>query len=207
MNMSNLKEEEYRKFTHELKNSLTIVQGYLEILEKEVSSKYLTIARKEINRSLKMIYNDSYDVLKIERIDLGVLLQDVRDTVYQYYLQNHCKLTLDVETKIYIKGDYQKLKQVFLNIVKNSFEAKATQIVIKVTSIDNDYHIIIEDNGEGIDEDNIKRIGKESFTTKSNGTGIGLAYCIDMIKKHNGTLQIISVKNKGTKVIIKTKKS
>ena len=207
MNMSNLKEEEYRKFTHELKNSLTIVQGYLEILEKEVSSKYLTIARKEINRSLEMIYNDSNDVLKIERIDLGVLLQDVRDTVYQYYLQNHCKLTLDVETKIYIKGDYQKLKQVLLNIVKNSFEAKATQIIIKVTSIDNDYHIIIEDNGEGIDEDNIKRIGKESFTTKSNGTGIGLAYCIDMIKKHNGTLQIISVKNKGTKVIIKTKKS
>lgn len=203
--MSNL--EEVRKFTHELKNSLMICQGYLEILEREVSSNYISIIRKEINRSLQMIYNYSNNNLKIERIDLSILLHDVVDTVYLYYLDNKCKITLKVKEELYIEGDYNKLKQVFLNILKNSYEAKATEIKIKVNNKEDNYQIIIEDNGEGIDKDNVKKIGKDSFTTKDNGTGIGLAYCKDIIKKHNGTLQIKSIKDKGTKVIIKSKKS
>ena len=205
MNMSNL--EEVRKFTHELKNSLMICQGYLEILEREVSSNYISIIRKEINRSLQMIYNYSNNNLKIERIDLSILLHDVVDTVYLYYLDNKCKITLKVKEELYIEGDYNKLKQVFLNILKNLYEAKATEIIIKVNNKDDNYQIIIEDNGEGIDKDNVKKIGKDSFTTKDNGTGIGLAYCKDIINKLNGSLQIKSIKDKGTKIIIKNKKS
>ena len=199
MKKSNIEELEAKKLIHELKNALTICQGYIEIMEKDPSSNYISIIKKEIKRSLQMIYNNS---LNLEEIELELLLKDVHDTVNYYYLHNNCKIILKIEEDLYLKGDYDKLKQVLLNIVKNSYEANANRIVLKEKTNTDNYQIIIEDNGEGIDKQTLRKMGKETFTTKEHGTGIGFAYCKDVIEKHGGHLVFQSKKEIGTKVII-----
>ncbi len=199
MKKSNMEELEAKKLIHELKNALTICHGYIEIMEKDPSSNYISIIKKEIKRSLQMIYNNS---LNLEEIEIDLLLKDVHDTVNHYYSHNNCKINLEIEEDLYLEGDYDKLKQVFLNIIKNSYEANANRIVIKEKTEQNNYQIIIEDNGEGIDKQTLQKIGKESFTTKEHGTGIGLAYCKEVILKHGGHLDFQSKKGIGMKTII-----
>ncbi len=199
MKKSNMEEKEAKKLIHELKNALTICQGYIEIMEKDPSSNYISIIKKEIKRSLQMIYNNSPN---LEKIQLGHLLKDVLDIVNHYYLYNNCKIILEIEEKLYIEGDYNQLKQVFLNIVKNSYEANANIILIKETTDTNNNQIIIEDNGEGIDKQTLKKLGQESFTTKEHGTGTGLSFCKEVILKHGGQLDFQSKKGIGTKAII-----
>ena len=195
------KEQEYKILLHELKNYLTISHGYLEILEREYTSNYISIIKKELNNCLKLIY-DYNNTLRIEEIDLSRLLKDVQDILFDYYLHSNCKIKLEVEPELYIEGDYNRLKQVLINILKNSLEAHAKEISIIIKQRKNDYQIVIIDDGEGFSEYNLKRIGKELFTTKEKGTGIGLTYCIETIEQHKGKIKIQSKINIGTKVII-----
>ncbi len=94
------------------------------------------------------------------------------------------------------------MNQVFINIIKNSIEAINDKGVIKLDyEIDRNFKIIIEDNGCGITEDQIEKIKEPFYTTKKNGTGLGVSLSIEIIKAHNGKIDYIPLK-KGLKVIV-----
>ena len=186
----------FNKFTHELKNPLTVCNGYLDMIMKckeEDKNTYIQIVRDEIKRSLNIINNYSNTIRK-EEFNLKDLFLDIKNTLSIY------KLNIIIEcNNNYILGDYSKLKQVFLNIIKNSYEANSSIIVIKVEESTN-YKISIIDNGIGIK--NIKDIYKEYYTTKSTGTGLGIPYIKEIIELHNGTINYYSKENIGTRVEI-----
>ena len=186
---------DYKVMIHELKNALTICQGYIEIIERDYTSNYIKIIKKEINRSLNMIYNNNS--LKREEIDLELLLIDIKETLEHYYLQNNCQIVLNIE-ELCIEGDYDKLKQLFINLLKNSMEANASLIELTVKNRQNNIQIIIEDNGIGMDRNQINA----KLSTKEHGTGIGLDFCKEVIKQHDGNIKISSNKGKGTKILL-----
>ena len=111
--------------THELKNSLCITKGYLDMLKKNnKKEEYLKIIRKEINRSIEMIQDGlsvSKDKLNYEILDINILLEDVTDTLEELFKKNKIKYRVEyIDDDIYILGDYEKLKQVLINVLKNS---------------------------------------------------------------------------------------
>ena len=201
------------KLTHEIKNPLAVCKGYLDMIDlnkKEKAQKYLAIMKQEINRSLNIISDFvEYNKIKIvkEQIDLNCLLDDVYDSFK--ILVNTKKIKLEYKDRndeeIYFQGDYERLKQVIINLLKNSLEATEENGKIEISSnIYKTYlEISVEDNGIGMSKETLKNIEEMFYTTKQNGTGLGVALSSEIVKSHNGELLYTSELNKGTKATIR----
>jgi signal transduction histidine kinase len=195
-----------RKFIHELKNSLTVIKGYLELITKK--NKQLSIINNEINRTLLFInefstYN-KINNLNIEEIDLSLLLSEVNDLMAPILKKTNSSININLHKEIYIEADYNKLKQVLINILKNAYESKPTSLIVNIKVINNlnDIKIIIIDNGLGMTKEELSHIYELFYTTKENGTGLGIPYIKEVIELHSGKIKYSSLKNIGTKVII-----
>lgn len=197
------------QMAHEVKNPIAVCKGYLDMLDltkQDKVNKYIPIVRSEMNRSLTIMD----DFLNLKRLtvnkdimDLYMLLEDVEDTL-KYTLEDKRVIleVPDIEDELYINGDYERLKQVFVNIIKNSYEAEAVNIMVEVEVVRKSVHIKIIDNGNGISKKDIRKIGDLFFTTKVKGTGIGVSLSREIIKLHGGSLKYESVENDGTTVTI-----
>lgn len=201
------------KLTHEIKNPLAVCKGYLEMINpdnKEKTIKYIKIMKQEINRSLNIISDFvEYNKIKIvkEEIDLNLLLEDVYETFKILVNASNIKLIYkDIKDEdIYLKGDYERLKQVIINLLKNSLESIENKGNIKMyTNIYKKYiEIVIEDNGKGMDKETLLKLTEMFYTTKENGTGLGVSLSNEIVKAHNGELIYNSELNKGTKAVIR----
>ena len=200
------------KLTHELKNPLSVCNGYLDMIDiKDISKtkKYFSIIKDEIKRSL-LIINDFSMFSKLkniekEEIDLYLLLEEIYSTLNPLYNKNNAYINLPKEREIYIEADYNKLKQVFINILKNSLESKDKDnlfVDIKLRKVKDNIKITITDNGCGMSKEELSHIEESFYTTKNNGTGLGLPYCKEILNYHNGNITYKSIKNKGTIVSI-----
>ena len=204
------------KLTHEIKNPLAVIKGYLDMFNidnKEKSLKYLSIMREEANRSLNIITDflefNKIKIVKTE-IDLNLLLEDVYDSFKIILNRKNIKLIYNdrEDEEIYFEGDYERLKQVLINVLKNSVEAIKDKGKVEISS--NIYKryidIIIEDDGIGMSEDTLKQLKTMFFTTKLNGSGLGVCLSNEIIKAHNGELIYTSKEGVGTKVTIRLPK-
>lgn len=201
------------KLTHELKNPIAVCNGYLEMLDlndKIKTKKYIDIITNEITRSKTIIDEfSSFGKLKTieqEELDISYLLEDVLALLKPLFKQHKGKITFISNEEIYIKGDYNKLKQVFINLLKNTIEAKkeneTLNVELKVKKENAQVVITIKDNGIGMDKDTLKKVSEVFFTTKQNGTGIGLAFSKEVIELHKGKMIINSKLNEGTEIKI-----
>ena len=125
-------------------------------------------------------------------------------------LKNKSELVINIKNEIYIKGDYNKLKQVFINLLKNTLEAKKENVTlqteVKIIESKNKVLIKVIDNGIGMTKETLAHVSEVFFTTKQNGTGIGLAFSKEVIELHQGTLSIKSKYNEGTSIIVQLPK-
>ena len=204
------------KLTHEIKNPLAVIKGYLDMFNidnKEKSLKYLNIIREEANRSLNIITDflefNKIKIVKTE-IDLNLLLEDVYDSFKIILNRKNIKLIYNdrEDEEIYFDGDYERLKQVLINVLKNSVEAIKDKGKVEISSNIYKRHIdiIIEDDGIGMSEDTLKQLKTMFFTTKLNGSGLGVCLSNEIIKAHNGELIYTSKEGVGTKVTIRLPK-
>ena len=204
------------KVTHEIKNPIAVCKGYLDMIDtndlKQVN-KYIQIIKGEINRTLN-IMNDFLDLTKLKInnsiLDIVMLVEDTCCCAEALAENNNIELECNIpEEEILIEGDYERLKQVLLNIIKNSIEAlkdrNNPKIILSITR-KNEYILIkIKDNGIGMDKDTLKKIGEAFFTTKKNGTGLGIKLSKEIIEAHNGEIEYVSKEGIGTTVDIKLK--
>lgn len=209
------------KLTHELKNPIAVCQGYLEMIDEQdykKTFKYLNIIKGEITRSKTIIDEfSSYGKLKSinsEEMDLSYLFEDIEELLEPIFKSNKAKLTIIKPEEVYLEGDYNKLKQVFINLLKNTIEAKQEEIplevVVTIKESKKKITIKVKDNGIGMSKETLAKVSEVFFTTKSNGTGLGLAYSKEVIELHQGTLKIQSKENQGTEISVllpKRKKS
>lgn len=198
------------KITHEIKNPIAVVKGYLDMFDtnnSEHSTKYIPIIKEEISRVL-MLLEDFLSITKIkiekEEMDLGFLLEDIKNNFSLILKNRNIELICKEIEELYIEADYNRLKQVLVNLIKNSVESieKNGTIKINISKSKSKIKIIIEDNGKGMTEEELKQITTAFFTTKQKGTGLGTYLSSEIIKAHNGFIKYHSKKNKGTKVVI-----
>lgn len=199
------------KLNHELKNPLAVCNGYLEMFpeaSKKDQDKYIEIMQNEIKRSLTII-NDFSSLgkiknIEVEEIDICYLLEEIKDILEPLFKKNKAKIEIP-DDEIYVEGDYNRLKQVFINLFKNSLESKRKEdlvVNVKIKEDNNDYIISMKDNGKGMSKETLEKIYNDFFTTKETGTGIGIPYIKEIIELHHGTLTYKSRENKGTTVLI-----
>lgn len=198
------------KITHEIKNPLAVCKGYLDMFDIKNTAKanrYIGIINQEIDRTLLLLKDFSnVSKLNIEKsiIEINMLLEDVCDEA-GLILKNNIEFKNEIsDEEIYINGDYNRLKQVLINVIKNAKEAinKDGIVELKARPIKNKYLITVKDNGIGMDKETSSKIGTAFFTTKKSGTGLGVCFSKEIIEKHSGTMEYISRFGKGTIVKI-----
>ena len=149
-----------------------------------------------------------FSKIKISKdvIDVNLLLEDIEDELKLFIRNKKIILsTYIMKSEVFVEGDYNRLKQVFVNIVKNSVEAINGDGVIKIfTHVLSDMcYIEFVDNGKGMDNEELSRVKEMFFTTKKNGSGLGVSLSDEIIKAHNGNMDYYSRVGVGTRVVVK----
>ena len=199
------------KITHEIKNPIAVCKGYLDMFDvnnPEHSKKYIPIIKEEIERTLVLIQDflaTSHVKINSEEMDMNLLLEEVIHNFKPILKQKRIELDASLDDReYYMMGDYYRLNQVLINLFKNAVEAMKEHGKLHIhTKVDqHKLMIYIKDNGEGISDENLKKIAEPFFTTKEHGTGLGVGLSTEIVKKHQGTIEYHSKQGVGTTVIL-----
>lgn len=212
------KEKELRaslfKVTHEIKNPIAVCKGYLDMLDpndKKKCIKYIPIVKSEINRTL-VLMDDFLDYTKIkiekEELDLVMLLEELDSSLKPLFHERKIVGIYNIPyEELYMEADYNRLKQVFINIFKNAVEAKdnnkeKSTIEVSVKDLGKEVSIKVRDNGRGMSKEELDKVGEMFFTTKKKGSGLGTCLSKEIIKLHDGNITYSSKKDEWTEVNI-----
>jgi two-component system sporulation sensor kinase B len=199
------------KLTHEIKNPIAVCKGYLDMInldDTKRASRYIGIIKSEIDRSLGVMADFmEYSKIKINKevIDLGMLTDDIYESFSILIKGKNIKFNYHNDyDELYIMGDYDRLKQVFINVLKNSVEAIEDGGIINldICKRKDDVTVCVSDNGIGMNEEELNNVKEMFYTTKRNGTGLGVALSNEIIVAHSGKMEYESEKNVGTRCII-----
>ena len=207
-----------RKLAHEIKNPLTPIQLVIDRLNSKFSSLLndkdklnfndnLNVINKQIKQIENLINEFSdfarmpkpilkdHDIIKI--INENILLMNELDNSIKINLKSYQK-------NVYVKCDSEQFNRIFTNLFKNSIDSinekfmkkpdLSKKIDLEILKKDDYIEITIKDNGIGFKDNNLNDLLKPYFTTKKNGTGLGLPIVNKIINDHNGTFKLL--KNK-----------
>ena len=198
------------KVTHEIKNPLAVIKGYLSIFDpydSEKCLKYKNILDIEVENALNVLKDfSSINHLDIKKNNMNYydLLMEAKETILPFFNDKNIKLNINSPRELIVNADYNRMKQVLINILKNSTEALSDNGKIDIKSyIENNKLItIIKDNGHGMDKETIDNLFTPFYSKKSFGTGLGLCLSKEIIELHNGTIKYTSKLNLYTEVKI-----
>lgn len=196
---------------HEVRNPMTTVKGFLQLLKDdavapEKKNLYIDLSLEELERTDAIINNylslakpvDELKVLEIKK-EVHYIIETMSSFAS---FHNAVMIEKHQANPLFIKGNSEKLRQVLINIVKNGIEAAQSDIKAKIEIRTFESHsnvmIEIEDNGKGMSEDEVKRLGMPFYSTKEAGTGLGMMVCYRIIKTMQGTIHVTSKKDSGT---------
>jgi len=196
---------------HEIRNPLTSIQGFIQLMlkrsDKPVPQEHFKIILSEIGRidslisEFQMLARPLKDPL-IEKVDICKLLNDVLLLMKGQFYDKTIALDLQLPSTgcCFVLGDIGQLKQVFINLVKNALEAVPVggNVTIMVACQQDMMAITVENDGEGIPLEIIEKLGTPFFTTKANGTGLGLSVCYSIVQNHGGKIMVSSTLGKKT---------
>ncbi|WP_377864571.1 ATP-binding protein [Bacillus sp. R86525] len=197
---------------HEVRNPLTVVRGFIQLLEstEDVKNKdYMRLVLAELDRA-EQIISDYLNLArpqieKKEHICLSAQLIEMTTLMSSFAAMQGVYLQVEISESLYTIGDKTKLKQAIMNVVKNGIEAiQGNKGYLKVTAIQKDEMIIIrvKDSGVGMTKEQLTRLGQPYYSLKEKGTGLGLMVTFSILQAHNGTLEYKSESGKGTEAII-----
>ena len=209
---------------HEIRNPLSSIKGYATYFaslfpEKSDNQKAAHIMISEVER-LNRVIGDLIGVsrptdIETENISIKSIIEGTIQLLSQDAKQLGIELNIHGADKV-VHVDPDRLRQAFINILLNALEAfkdrdildhlDTPKVGINLSETQNDVFIEITDNGPGIDEKNIRRIFDPYFTTKNQGTGLGLVNSTKIIEAHGGSISVKSTKNIGTSFIIQIPK-
>lgn len=199
---------------HEIRNPLTAIKGFIQLIQQDKQNEYLKIVMSELKR-IENIVNDLLILAKpqtssMEYVDLNKILVNVTQLLQSEALLRSVELTSDIELPDpFIKGEADKLQQVYINLIKNAIEAMPNGGKISLKAKQLSEHAImtqVSDNGIGVSPERLPKLGEPFYSTKEKGTGLGLMICNRIIKNHKGTLKIESKLDEGTTITIQLPK-
>ncbi|WP_449539836.1 PAS domain S-box protein [Ferdinandcohnia sp. Marseille-Q9671] len=192
---------------HEIRNPLTAIKGFLQLFNAEIKDRqnYFDIIFSELNR-IELILSELLLLAKPSEVkyknkDIRTILRDVitlLDT--QANLQN-IQINIDFANEdSIITCDENQIKQVFINLIKNSIDAMENggNIFIRTVVTKDSIYTFFIDEGCGIPSTILDRVGEPFYTTKEKGTGLGLMVSYNIIENHNGKISVDSKEDEGT---------
>ncbi|MBL8921542.1 MAG: response regulator [Myxococcaceae bacterium] len=192
--------------SHEIRNPLNAAALQLSVLERRVRKLEpgvqgplldpLTLVRDEIRR-LEHILQDFLQFarplhLTIRQVDLRLVLEKVLAFISTDAERRRVHLTASIGHPALIAGDADQLRQVFMNLLLNAFDAAPEQGEVRLTTeTDGDVvEVHVDDSGPGVPSEQLQRIFEPFFTTKSKGSGLGLPITHAIVSQHGGTLTV-----------------
>jgi two-component system, NtrC family, sensor kinase len=214
---------------HEINNPITSVAGYAEALLRrfrDSAGLHETPELKDFPNYLEVIVREVYrckaiiDSLlsfsrksdgSVDKVDLNQLIYEVLELVRHQGRNKNIELHENLQMPLpMVNGDASSLRQVFLNLIMNAFQAIKDRGTVSVeTTVENDQVVArVADNGMGIAPDILDQIWNPFFTTKvvGKGQGLGLAVTYDIIKKHDGHIEVHSQVGEGTEFVLRLAK-
>ncbi|NQW95751.1 PAS domain S-box protein [Bacillus stratosphericus] len=194
---------------HEIRNPMTALKGFIQLLKGNIEgeySLYFNVITSELKR-IESIITEFLILAKPQAIiyEEKNVVQIVKDTMDLLHAQanlGNVQMHLNVLDDIpLIYCEQNQLKQVFINILKNAIEVMPQKGNVYVSiQRKGEEHIVISlrDEGCGMTEDKLKRLGEPFYTTKERGTGLGLMVSYKIIEEHQGTIEVESEEGVGT---------
>ena len=201
------------KVAHELKNPLASIKGLCQLVarapESERTQDRLVVVASEIERMQTILdeylsFSRPLEDLRPEKLDLAAVARDVLDVLAGR--ADAAGVTLALEgTATPVHGDPRRLKEALINLVANAIEATPSggNVVLRLRSGNGEVTLDVKDSGRGIAPDDLERLGTSFFTTRANGTGLGVVLAQGVITQHGGTLTYASSVGHGTTATIK----
>jgi len=200
------------KVAHELKNPLASIKGLCQLVartpESERTQERLAVVASEISRMETILheylsFSRPLEDLKPEKLDLVALARDVLDSLAGRADQAGVALDLEGGAAL-VHGDPRRLKEALINLVSNAIEATPNggRVVLRVRSAPSGVTLEVRDTGRGISPEDLERLGTSFFTTRPNGTGLGVVLAQGVINQHGGVLTYASTVGHGTTATI-----
>ena len=201
---------------HEVKNPLTAIKGFIQIMlnkdKEKIFNDYLTIVLNEVER-IELLLNQfatlarpsakekywNFNLYELVQYTINFLEPNAKEKEISVNFSVASFAENDIK-QVNIWGNPNQVKQVLINLLKNSIEASSigNSVTVELCQKDQEACLKISDNGCGISQENLEMIGTPFFTTKENGTGLGMLISYEIIRRHNGKITIESAINKGT---------
>jgi len=199
---------------HEIRNPMTTLKGFVQLLKISATAdtmKYLSVIDEEIERMesilSEMLVLSKPGLNKETTFSLGVLVADMIQVVYPKALMDGITITQkeNILKDSLIVGDSDKIKQVLLNLFKNAIEAMTPGGELSIfVNLDSPGKVIlgVSDTGKGMEKYQVEQVFMPFFTTKSDGSGLGLPFVLKNIEEHGGTIKVESEVDVGTTFIV-----
>lgn len=193
---------------HEVRNPLTSVNGFLQLMKTQYPERtdYFDIIFSEIKR-IDFVLSELLVLAKPQSVHFQeVQLHGLLEQVITLLKTNAVLSNIDLKQPFKkqdagaILADANQMKQLFINLIKNAIEAmpEGGSIYISTEKLMNEWEITIQDEGKGMSEEDIQKIYDPFFSTKTEGTGLGLTICATILKDHHGRMDVSSELGKGT---------
>lgn len=201
------------RVAHEMRNPLFGMTAAAQILEMELSldaeqqelmNSLLKESRRLNNLVEELLHTTKETKITKQRVNLINVIDISLQLVEAMFNEKKISLNKDYYGEVWLSADLEKLEQVLLNLIKNAIEATRAGglVTVAVVSDDSYVSVIVADNGEGILSENIDRIFDVFYTTKKNGTGMGLSICRNIAEAHGGNLTASNNPDGGARFIM-----
>jgi two-component system, sporulation sensor kinase E len=200
---------------HEIRNPMTAVRGFLQLLEKKDEcrkfSEFFDIMIDELDRA-NAIITEYLSLAHNKKIEKQLRnLNEIILSLHPLLRANATSMNIDIILnltepipKLWL--DNKEIRQLIVNLIRNACEAmeEGGQIILKTYEVDEEIVLAIEDEGRGIDPKVLDKLGTPFVTTKDTGTGLGLAVCYSIVTRHEARLNV-ATSEKGTTFYISFK--
>ncbi|WP_301107768.1 ATP-binding protein [Sporosarcina sp.] len=197
---------------HEVRNPMTAITGFIQMMNQDSTNPYTSFTQvmemeiKRVNQivsdflilSKPTLHNPSYFSIT------DTLKTAIEEFQEDFELRNIVLSSTFPEQELTFYGNQSSLKQVLYNVLTNSYDAieQNGSICLSLNLREDTFSIRIQDDGEGMDNDTLEKLYMPFFSTKAEGTGLGMIISKKIIVDHKGTLEVDSLQSVGTTVTI-----
>ncbi len=198
-----------KQVAHEIKNPLTPMKLSMQQLitaYEDKSDKFDNFFRKVTKtildqiETLKNIATEFSNFARMPKLNVEKInCVEIINQSINLFTDENIDITYNSNKNIaLINGDSQELRRTLINLIRNSIQAKANKISFSLEENDNEYELLISDNGEGIKNEEVSKIFRPNFTTKKEGMGLGLSLAKRYLRSTGADISIKSTSSNGT---------
>lgn len=196
---------------HEIRNPMTTVRGFLQMMssrpQHEGSNELFNLMIEELDRANSIITEflslSKNQALQLDKHNLNTIIKTLFPLIQADAFISKKDARMELQAVPDFEFDEREIRQMILNLVRNGIEAMSFGCTLTLRTYERSNEIVLEvqDQGSGIEPEILQRLGTPFFTTKENGTGLGLAVCYGIAEKHKARISIVT-NPQGTTILV-----